>query len=129
MKFLLDVCAASRALREALAAPGHDVRSARGRYSHAADETLLALAYEEGRVLVTEDKDFGEPVFLRRLPHPCIVRPVELQGMEKVQAMRDLIERRSDAMRSRAVIAVTGARARIRTAHPGRRDDGQAPLV
>jgi hypothetical protein len=31
---------------------------------------LLALAREEGRVLITEDKDFGELVFLRGLPHP-----------------------------------------------------------
>ena len=63
MKFLLDACAASRTLREALSALGHDVRSAAGELARASDEVLLALAYEEGRVLVTEDKDFGELIF------------------------------------------------------------------
>ena len=62
------------------------------RISGASDETLLALAYPERRVLVTEDKDFGEFVCLRRLPHPCIVRLVGLTVAEKVGAMGDLSE-------------------------------------
>ena len=74
MKFLVDVCAASRSLLTTLADLGHDVLSARDRFPHASDEALLALAREEGRVLITEDKDFGELVFLRGLPHPGIVR-------------------------------------------------------
>ena len=53
-----------------MSALGHDVRAARGELARASDEALLALAYEEDRVLVTEDKDFGELVFLRRLRHP-----------------------------------------------------------
>ena len=118
MKFLLDSCAASRTLHKALIDLGHDVLSAREGYSRATDEALLALAYEERRVLVTEDKDFGELVFLRRLPHPCTVRLVELRVMEKVGAMRDLIERHGDAMREDAIIVVTGRRVRIRSASP-----------
>ena len=47
MKFLLDVCAASRRLRDALAAQGHDVLSALERNPRATDEELLALAMEE----------------------------------------------------------------------------------
>ena len=124
MKFLLDLCAASRTLHKSLIDLGHDVLSARDGYSRATDETLLALAYEERRVLVTEDKDFGELVFLRRLPHPCIVRLVEMQVTEKVDAMRDLIERHGDAMREGAIIVVTRTRVRIRSATPGERDDG-----
>ena len=73
---------------------------------------------------VTEDKDFGELVFLRRLPHPCIVRLVGLRVTGKVDAMRDLIERHGDAMRAGTIIVVTGRRARIRSARPGERDDG-----
>ena len=124
MRFLLDVCAASRTLHESLIGLGHDVLSARDGYSRASDETLLALAFEERRVLVTEDKDFGELVYLRRRPHPCIVRLVGLRAAEKVDAMRDLIERHDDAMREGAVIVVTGSRVRIRSARPGERDDG-----
>ena len=78
MKFLIDVCAASRSLHTLLVDLDHDIVSVRDGLSHATDEELLALAYEQQRVLVTEDKDFGELVFVRRLPHPCIVRFVEM---------------------------------------------------
>ena len=60
MKFLLDVCAESVPLREALLNLGHDVLSAREHCPHASDEALLTIALEEKRVLITEDKDFGE---------------------------------------------------------------------
>ena len=74
MKFLLDVCVASNVLRTTLSDLGHDVLSARDGYASASDRALLDLAYRDERVLVTEDKDFGELVFSLRLPHPCIVR-------------------------------------------------------
>ena len=75
-------------------------------------------------MLVTEDKDFGELVFMRRLSHPCIVRLVELRVTEKVEAMRDLIERHGDAMREGAIIVVTRTRVRIRSTGYSERDDG-----
>ncbi|MCY3997320.1 MAG: DUF5615 family PIN-like protein [Rhodobacter sp.] len=75
MKFLLDVCVASRVLSDTLARLGHDVLSARDGLADASDQTPLDVAYREGRVLVTEDKDFGEPVFALRLPYSCRLRP------------------------------------------------------
>ena len=114
MRFLLDVCAASRRMQDALAAQGHDVLSALERNPRATDEELLALAMEEGRILVTEDKDFGELVFVRRLPHPCIVRFVEMTAAEKVTAMRELIQQHPDLMSEGALIVVTRTRVRIR---------------
>ena len=124
MRFLLDACVASRTLHEALVDLGHDVLSAWEGYAHGSDEALLALAYEEGRVLVTEDKDFGELVFLRRQPHPSIVRLVESRAAEEVGAMQDLIDRHEDDMRKGAIIVVTGTRVRIRSAesHEGDND-------
>lgn len=114
MKFLLDMCAASRRLRDALAAQGHDVLSALERNPRATDEELLALAMEERRILVTEDKDFGELVFVRRLPHSCIARFVGMTVAEKVTAMRELIEQHADAMREGSLIVVTQRRVRMR---------------
>lgn len=93
---------------------GHDVLSAREIDPRATDEALLALAYHERRVLITEDKDFGELVFVRRLDHPCIIRFVEMRVAEKMAAMRELIERYSDAMYAGALIVVTRKRVRIR---------------
>lgn len=114
MRFLLDVCAASLRLQHSLAAQGHDVLSALERDPRAADEELLALAMAERRVLVTEDKDFGELVFVRRLPHPCIIRFVGMTVAEKVTAVQELIEQHAEAMSEGALIVVTPRRVRIR---------------
>ena len=114
MRFLLDVCAASLRLQDELAAQGHDVLSALERNPRATDEELLALAMAERRILVTEDKDFGELVFVRRLPHPCIVRFVGMTVAEKVTAMQELIEQHAEAMSRGALVVVTPRRVRIR---------------
>ena len=114
MRFLLDVCVASQTLHKTLVDLGHDVLSARDGYSNATDEALLTLAYEEQRILITEDKDFGELVFLRRAPHPCIVRLVGLREIEKVNSLLHLIDYHNDAMQKGAIIVVTSTRIRIR---------------
>ena len=93
---------------------GHDVLSAVDSDPFATDETLLTLAHEEQRVLITEDKDFGELVFVRRMPHPCIVRFVDMRTSEKVSAILDLIEHNADAMGEGTLIVVTQSRVRIR---------------
>lgn len=101
-------------MRGALVDSGHDVLSVLERNPIARDEDVLALALEEDRVLVTEDKDFGELVFVRRLPHACIIRFVDMPVAEKVAAMRDLIERHADAIQDGALIVVTQNRVRVR---------------
>lgn len=47
---------------------GYDVFSAMEKAPRASDEVLLALANEEQRILITEDKDFGDLMFVQRLP-------------------------------------------------------------
>lgn len=121
MRFLLDCCAASRTLHAALSDLGHDVLSANDGYSGVSDEALLALAHREARVLVTEDKDFGELVFLRRLPHPCIVRLVGLNAVEKADAMQNLVDRHGAAMREGTIVVVSARRVRIRSSAQDRR--------
>ena len=65
-------------------------------------------------MLITEDKDFGELVFVRHLPRPCIIRFVDMRIEEKVAAMRELRDYHADAMRASALIVVTRRRIRIR---------------
>ena len=123
MKFLLDVCVASHLLRNTLSDLGHDVLSASDGHASASDRALLDLAYREERVLVTEDKDFGELIFSLRLPHPCIVRVDGLTAVEEAVAIRNLIDHHSDAMQQGAIIVVTGNRVRIRSTIDNERDD------
>ena len=101
-----------------LAELGHDVLSALEIAPHASDEALLALANDEQRVLITEDKDFGELVYLRGLPHPCIIRFAQLTASEKTAAMRELIEHHPDALRDGAIVVVNKHLVRIRFTGP-----------
>ena len=119
MRLLLDACAASRSMQETLTGLIHDVQSALVRAPRATDEELLALALAEDRILVTEDKDFGELVFVRRLPHPCIIRFSAMPIAEKVAAMRQLMESQTEAMQTGNIIVVTRTRVRIRRSEPG----------
>ena len=61
-------------------------------------------------------QDFGELVSVRRLPHPCIIRFIDMRVEEKVMAMRELLEHHADAIREGALIVVTRGRVRIRFA-------------
>ncbi len=112
MKFLLDVCASSRALRALLTDLNHDVVSAIDVDPRASDEVLLDLAMQEQRVFVTEDKDFGELVFVHRLPHPCIIRFLDMRVEEKAAAMREVLDRYQEAMQAGALIVVSRGRIR-----------------
>lgn len=114
MRFLLNVCAASRSMHNTLTQLGHDVLLALEAFPYASDEELLALANAQRRTIITEDKDFGELVFVRRLPHPCIVRLTEMTVDEKVDAVRELVDNHDDAMRERSLIVVTRNQIRIR---------------
>ena len=123
MKFLLDECTGSVRLRRMLAGLGHDVCTASEIAPGAGDEDLLALAYNEQRVLVTDDKDFGELVYRRGLPHFCIIRFFRTSEAERVAAMHKLIERHSSALEQAAIVVVRRHLIRIRLPEPESRSD------
>ncbi len=122
MKFLLDVCASSRLMRAMLIGRGYDVSSVADRDPRASDVEVLAMALEEGRVLITEDKDFGELVFVRGLPHSGIIRFVDMRVEDKVSAMRSLLDHEADSVCQGVLIVVTRSRLRVRRG--GHREQG-----
>ena len=69
MKILADENMLAEAVAS-LRATGHDVLWAAETNRRAADPNLLNLATQEGRTLITFDKDFGDLVFLENLPAP-----------------------------------------------------------
>ena len=62
MRFLADECC-DRAVVRALRAGGYDVLSVSEIAPRAEDSHVIRLALHEKRILVTEDKDFGQLVF------------------------------------------------------------------
>ena len=115
MRFLLDACVASRRLAATLTELGHDVLCASDFNPSARDEELLQLAIEEQRIIITQDKDFGELVFLRGLSHSCIVRFVDMPVSDQVAALLELTAHHSQSMVDGVLIVVTRARIRVRS--------------
>ena len=64
MNFVADESCAGPVIR-ALRQAGHDVIAIVDVAKGASDEHVLALALREKRVLITEDRDFGELVYAR----------------------------------------------------------------
>ena len=62
MRFLADESCDAAVVR-ALRAAGHDVHAVADVARGATDEAVLTLATADRRVLLTEDKDFGQLVF------------------------------------------------------------------
>lgn len=59
MKFLADECC-DRGIVNALRDDGHDVFYVVESLQGSTDELVLKEAYEDGRILLTEDKDLGD---------------------------------------------------------------------
>ncbi|HEX8598841.1 MAG TPA: DUF5615 family PIN-like protein [Chloroflexia bacterium] len=73
MKFLLDESADFQLVKY-LADLGHDVKAIAHDYPQALQDTeVLAIAQQEERILITNDTDFGELIFRRRLSHAGVV--------------------------------------------------------
>ena len=115
MKFLLDSCISSfavKALREAnietLWVPeiGKDP----------GDDAIMEKAFDEGFVLVTADKDFGELVFVFNRPHPAIIRLVDIPAQNQGDMLLKVIETHASEIEKNALITVDRARVRVRTA-------------
>jgi len=73
MKFLLDQCTDARLL-PFLKNLGHDVTRIGSHYPHGLlDQDVLALAKKQQRILITDDRDFGELIFRLKLPHAGVI--------------------------------------------------------
>ncbi|MFO0701005.1 MAG: DUF5615 family PIN-like protein [Nitrospira sp.] len=114
MKFLLDACCSSRSLRHILVELGHDVRLVSEVDPCASDETVLAKAHEEGCIVITEDKDFGELIAVQRRPHSGIIRFLELSVSEQVEAMQEVLAHYRSELEAGAVMVITRCRVRVR---------------
>jgi len=60
-----------RALIDALRLAGHDVLAVKEEMRGASDDSVLGRAQDESRIVVTQDKDFGELAFRHGLSAAC----------------------------------------------------------
>ncbi len=98
MKFLADECC-DAILVELLRINGHDVLYASEQMSGALDDDILLTAYNDKRILLTEDKDFGELVYrLKKPSNGIILIRIDVKNRHKkwtrLQKLIELYEKR-----------------------------------
>ena len=86
MRFLADEScdfAVVRALRVA----GFDVTSVRDVMPGAEDVEVIEIAVRESRILLTEDKDFGQLVFASSAQSSPTIRRLAIAGQRKIDSL------------------------------------------
>lgn len=84
MRFLADENV-SRFVIERLRADGHEVAPVSEQHSGMPDKSVLETAELEGRILITEDRDFGELVIRQRIS----VRGVILLELDRLSNLEE----------------------------------------
>jgi len=113
MRLLLDTCIWGGALKT-LETFGHDVVWTGNWSEDPGDAEILEKAHDEGRVLVTLDKDFGELAIVKGKPHSGILRLVNVSAKQQGVVCLRVIETYSQELQSGAIITVEPGRIRIR---------------
>lgn len=72
MRFIVDECTGP-AVSKWLQSLGHNVLSIYDEYRGATDSKIIEIAWREHRIIITNDKDFGEKIFRERRRHHGVV--------------------------------------------------------
>lgn len=92
MRFIVDE-STGFGIARFLQSEGHDVLIVAETMPKADDLTILQRAFDEERIVVTNDKDFGELIFRRLEPHHGVIllRLQDESGSNRVEVMSALI--------------------------------------
>jgi predicted nuclease of predicted toxin-antitoxin system len=114
MRFLVDECTGKR-FAELLRIEGYDVVFAGEELQSVSDDAILKFCEMENRILITDDKDFGELVF--RVGRPAkgvILLRISPSPEKRMNAIKMLLERydvknkfivlEEDVIRSRTIV-------------------------
>jgi predicted nuclease of predicted toxin-antitoxin system len=93
---------------------GHEVFSVYESARGMVDEEIMRKAFAEDRILITNDKGFGERVYRERQPHKGVVllRLDDERAANKIETLRRLLDRYS-ARLAGSFVVVTERRVRF----------------
>jgi len=115
MTLLLDSCV-SRYAVNGLRESGYDAVWVPDFGKDPGDRKIMEWALNEGRILVTLDKDFGELVFVFNEPHPPLIRLVDIRPMEQAPVLMSVLKQYENILlNDNPIITVEDDRIRIRT--------------
>lgn len=102
----MDECTGPAFARWSREERGYEVFSVFEETRGAGDDDIIAKAFTEGWIVITNDKDFGEEVFKERRPHRGIVllRLENERTTNKIHALQRLLERHAEHLPDRFVV-------------------------
>ena len=114
MKFIVDASSGT-AVADFLISLGHDVISVAREMPTADDHIILEKAKLEQRIVVTNDKDFGELVYRMKMIHSGIIlaRLEDLKSSTRSQIVFDFITNHETELTGSFIVVQSGT-ARIR---------------
>ena len=94
MRFLVDECTGP-AVAQWLRLQNHDVISVYDEIRGADDKEVIKKASEQNRILITNDKDFGELVFREKKQHKGVVllRLEDEGAANQIAVLKQLLEK------------------------------------
>ena len=127
MRFLLDEGLPYRLVAH-LQALGHDVTAVGHDYPHAlADREILGIATAERRIVLTNDKDFGDLNVRDRLRHEGVIlfRLGYVSLDDRIGYLERVLADHADRLRELIVVSRRGIRVRASTTSASRRQPGE----
>jgi predicted nuclease of predicted toxin-antitoxin system len=114
MDFIVDECTGA-AVAEDLRAAGHDVVVVAESMSQADDQTILNRAFDENRILITNDKDFGELVFRQGFLHHgvLLLRLQDDSSANRVRVVKTVLGQYGELLKMNFLVA-TETQIRVR---------------
>jgi predicted nuclease of predicted toxin-antitoxin system len=118
VRFLVDECTGAAVARW-LRTQQHDVFSVYEEATGIDDDEVIRRAFAEHRVLITNDKDFGEKIYRERLPHRGVIllRLADERSVVKIEVLRKLLSKYSDRIPDQFVVA-TETKVRFARVYP-----------
>lgn len=115
LKFVVDECTGD-AVADFLKEEGYDVYVVADESPQALDTEIIHFAYEQKRIVVTNDKDFGDMVYRDQLPHAGVIllRLSDSLASTKIRVLTSVLEQYPDKLQDRFVVA-TERHIRIRS--------------
>jgi len=113
MRFVVDECTGP-AVAQWLRQQNHDVISVFDEIRGADDKEVIKIASEQNRILITNDKDFGELVFREKKPHKGVIllRLEDERVANKIAVLKNLLKKYENSL-SGHFIVVTETTVRI----------------
>ncbi len=113
MRFLVDECTGP-AVAQWLRLQNHDVISVFYEIRGADDRKVIQKAFEQNRILITNDKDFGELVFREKKPHKGVIllRLEDERAANKIVVLQRLLEKYENSLPGNFIV-VTETTVRI----------------